>query len=203
MTAVFVLAVGLVATRAPILQVVAVTAGTVVAISLPFLVIPVALAGAGYSFGRRLRSRGAAERNRRADAARLAELTGIGLTGGLGLQPALALAAEALGGPVGAEAKAMLRQIRIGGAAAAASAKGAAIDLYRAIGRASQSGAPMSGQVRRIADQMHAELVASQLQALRRLPVLMLFPLTLLILPGFMLLTVAPALVDAFGRLDF
>lgn len=203
MTAALVLAVGLVATRAPIRCVVAAAAGTVVATSLPLLVIPVAFAGAGYSVRRRLRSRGAAERNRRADAARLAELTGIGVTGGMGLQPALALAAEALGGPIGNEAKAKLRQMRIEGTAAAACAKGAAVDLYRAIGRATQSGAPMSGQLRRIADQLHAELVASQLQTLRRLPVLMLFPLTLLILPGFMLLTVAPALVDAFGRLDF
>jgi len=30
----------------------------------------------------------------------------------------------------------------------------------------------------------------------------MLFPLTLLILPGFLLLTIAPAILDAFTRLE-
>jgi hypothetical protein len=161
------------------------------------------MSGLGYLVRRRLRSRILAERTRRDDTARLAELTVIGLTGGLGLQPSLDLAASTLGGETGAEAQAMLRWMRVEGAAACAGARGAAADLYRTIAQAMESGASVSDQVRRIADQLHADLAASQLQALRRLPVLMLFPLTLLILPGFLLLTVAPALVDAFGRLDF
>ena len=54
----------------------------------------------------------------------------------------------------------------------------------------------------RLADQLHADLAAHRLAAVRKLPVAMLFPLTLLILPGFLLLTVAPALFDAFAALE-
>jgi pilus assembly protein TadC len=45
-------------------------------------------------------------------------------------------------------------------------------------------------------------LAASELEAVRKLPVTMLFPLTLLILPGFLLVAIAPAILDAFSRLE-
>jgi hypothetical protein len=50
---------------------------------------------------------------------------------------------------------------------------------------------------------MNAEQASARLEAVRRVPVLMLFPLTILILPGFLLLAIAPAIIDAFSRLDF
>lgn len=203
MTAALLFALGVVGTRSPLHRVAGAALLVLLVVSYPIVAAPIVMSGLGYLVRRRLRMRILAQRSKREDTARLAELTVIGLTGGLGLQPALDLAASTLGGETGAETKAMLRRMRVEGAAACAGVSGAAVDLYRTIAQAMESGASIVDQVRRIADQLHADLAASRLQALRRLPVLMLFPLTLLILPGFLLLTVAPALVDAFGRLDF
>ena len=60
----------------------------------------------------------------------------------------------------------------------------------------------MAQPVAQLADDLTAELAARRLESVRRKPIAMLFPLTLLILPGFLLLAVAPAVLDALGRLD-
>jgi hypothetical protein len=83
-----------------------------------------------------------------------------------------------------------------------AAAEGIGRDLYRTIGRTAATGAGVLDGVARIAAETSADVAAERLQAVRRLPVTMLFPLTLLILPGFMLLTIAPALLEAFRRLE-
>ena len=71
------------------------------------------------------------------------------------------------------------------------------------LARAATTGSEVVDPVRRLADELNAEQAAARLETVRRLPVLMLFPLTVLILPGFLLLAIAPAIVDAFSRLDF
>jgi hypothetical protein len=63
------------------------------------------------------------------------------------------------------------------------------------------SGAPVLDAVERYGEERRAEDRAAREAALRRLPVLLSFPLALLILPGFVLLTVAPALSGAVERL--
>ena len=95
----------------------------------------------------------------------------------------------------------MLRRSRIDGLSGAF-ADGHISCVVRVIGRANATGAPLVDAVSRLADELHADLTALRLAAVRRIPVAMLFPLTLLILPGFLLLAVAPALFDAFGRLE-
>ncbi len=141
------------------------------------------------------------EKTRR-DVATLAELTSIALTGGLGVRRSLELAGATVGGPVNDEVAAVLAQVRIDGSAVLATADGMAAPLYRALGRAALSGAPLLEPIGRLTDHLHRDLAAAREQAARRLPILMLFPLTLLILPGFVLLTVAPALLETFGRLQ-
>jgi hypothetical protein len=49
--------------------------------------------------------------------------------------------------------------------------------------------------------EQRAEERARAVAAAKRLPVRMLFPLALLILPGFLVLTVGPTLLSAFDRL--
>lgn len=181
----------------------AVGCSLLVALLAPLLAIPIGLAAGGVVLARKLRAR--AERARMVDeeAAALAELTVIGLTGGLGIQTSLEIAARSVGGTVQAEVAALLRQARVGGLALTmGGAGGIGRDLYRAIGRAVATGSSLGETVTRIAHEANAEVVAARMQGVRRLPVMMLFPLTLLILPGFLLLTIAPALLAAFSRLE-
>jgi len=169
----------------------------------PWLVA-VAAAGGAIAVGWvRLRSRRVRAMQNSMDLADLCDLTVVGLTGGLGLQSALHLAATSTGGSVGAEAEQILRSARVAGASEAmAAADGIGRPLYRTLGRAAASGAAVLEPVAQLADELSAELETQRLEAVRRRPVAMLFPLTLLILPGFLLLAVAPAVLEAFGRLD-
>jgi hypothetical protein len=63
------------------------------------------------------------------------------------------------------------------------------------------SGAPVLEAVERYGEERRADDRSACEAAVRRLPVLLSFPLALLILPGFVLLTVAPALSGALERL--
>jgi pilus assembly protein TadC len=81
-------------------------------------------------------------------------------------------------------------------------AHGAGRRLYRVVGAAVATGSSLLDSVARLAHDFHSELAASELEAVRKLPVTMLFPLTLLILPGFLLVAIAPAILDAFSRLE-
>jgi hypothetical protein len=170
----------------------------------PAVVLPMAGIGALVAAMRRWqRKRRIADRSA-TDAATLCDLAAIALTGGLGLSSSLALAAEGVGGEVEKEVAGVLRRARVDGMAPTmAEAAGAGKSLYRVLARASATGSEVGDSVRRLADEMNAEQASARLGAVRRVPVLMLFPLTILILPGFLLLAIAPAIIDAFSRLDF
>ncbi len=203
MTGLLVIAVLLVATSLPARIVVVVAAVAAVIAAVPVLVGPMALLAGILVLRRRLRARTAARQQAREDAALLADLTALALTGGLGLQPALELAAGAVGGQIADEVESLLRKARVEGIAAAMTgAAGAGRELYRVVGRAVTTGSALLDQVIRVADELHADLGAKRLEEVRKVPVAMLFPLTLLILPGFLLLTIAPALLDAFTHLE-
>ena len=171
-------------------------------VGLPLLVFPLGCGWLVASLARRLQRRTATSAATRQDVAALSEMTAIGLTGGLGIHNALGLAADAIGGPVGAESKQLLRRAKVDGIASLLHVEAAATPLYRTIGRAATSGASLLEAISRLAEQMHGELAAEQEVAARKLPVTLLFPLTLLILPGFILLTVAPAVLEALARLE-
>ena len=202
MTAAVLLATGLFATTMPWSRLVIGAGGLFVVTEHPVLVMPLSLCGFAVLAVWRVRQRREDELRRRGDTATLAELTAVGLTGGLSLHPSLALAAATLGGPVGAETEALLGEMRIAGVDVLRTAGGSASALYRTMGRAAVTGASLLDPVTRLADELHAARAAAQLEAVRRLPVAMLFPLTLLILPGFLLLTVAPALLAGLRLLE-
>ena len=203
MTAVLVGASALVMTPMSPWRILVLTGLAAASVHVPALAVSVAAAAMGASGVRRIRGRTRCRRAALEHLAALADLTAIGLSGGLGIQAALTVAGQSLGGAIGDEIRALLRRARvIGLAAALSSAAGVGQDLYRVVGRAAATGSALLAPVARIAAESNAELAAAQLRAVRRLPVSMLFPLTLLILPGFLLLTVAPALLDAFGRLE-
>lgn len=178
-------------------------AATAVAVAMPTLMVVGVLGGTVHAVRSRLRRTRAREFQNTVDLASLCDLTAIALTGGLGLHPALTIAADQVGGDVGAELNALLRRGRVDGIAAVmATADGTGRRLYRIVGQAAGSGSSLVESVARLADDLQVSLTADELEKVRRLPVAMLFPLTMLILPGFLLLAIAPAIVDAFGRLD-
>jgi len=131
------------------------------------------------------------------DVLLLGELVALGLTAGLPFIAALDAAAPHLSPPLAGEVHDVLRRIHHRGAAAILeTAGGQARALYRVAGRAALTGAPLLDGVLGLVDQLRGE------ERARRLPVLMLLPLALLILPGFLLLTVVPALLEAVARLE-
>jgi hypothetical protein len=137
------------------------------------------------------------------DVVLLADLTALGVGAGLGLTEALRSSARWVSPQLAAELGRVLRAVRRGGTAALLDvAAGGAAPLYRAIAAAASSGAPLVGVVEAFAaERRHAEHSA-RVEAARRLPVRLLLPLALLILPGFVVLAVGPALLDSLARLD-
>jgi hypothetical protein len=67
--------------------------------------------------------------------------------------------------------------------------------------RAQRSGAPLAGTVRRLIDDDLAERRAARLARARSLPTRLMVPVTVLMLPGLVVLLYAPALMGAFTQL--
>ncbi len=131
----------------------------------------------------------------------LGDLVALGLTGGASFAGAMADAARHLRSPLAAEVREILRRShRNGSAMVLEGGSGAAGRLYRLAGRALVTGAPLAAAVEAFSDELREERRAKRLAEARRLPVLLMFPLALLLLPGFVLLTVAPAVVGALER---
>ena len=138
-----------------------------------------------------------------AELAEICDLAAICLTGGLNVATSLQIAAEATAGRIAGELLKILAIARIDGLQEAmATAGGEGIRLYQAVSRAGATGGPMLHTVRALADELWAENAAAAVEKARKLPVAMLLPLTLLILPGFLLLAIAPGVLDAFSRLS-
>jgi hypothetical protein len=138
-----------------------------------------------------------------ADVIVFADVLALGLGSGLGLSGSLREAARWVSPPVAGEVRDVLRTMRGGGSATALAAAGGRIGpLCRLLAAATLSGAPMSGVVEAFAAERRRAAHAARVTAARRLPVRLLVPLALLILPGFVVLAVGPALIDALARLD-
>ena len=67
--------------------------------------------------------------------------------------------------------------------------------------RAQRSGASLDGTIRRMLDESLAEERADQLAKARSLPVRLMLPVTLLMLPGLVLLLYAPSIIHLFDDL--
>lgn len=136
------------------------------------------------------------------DVLALGELSLLGLSAGLSFSQSLRLAAEPLGDLVRADVDRVLRSARLVGLPAAlAAAEGRCARLFALASRSVDSGSPVSGAVEAFVDDAVADRRERSLTAARRLPIKLLFPLALLILPGFMILTVGPALLGSLEKL--
>jgi tight adherence protein C len=168
----------------------------------PAVLIPAAAAYGAARWRRRLAATRAEGAKARRDVAVLGELTALGLSAGLTFPAALERAAAEVAEELRTEVQSVLRRTRATGAAGVmAAAEGRAHRLYALAARASLTGASVLAAVQAFVDERRNEERAATLAAARRLPVRLMFPLALLILPGFVILVVGPAVLGALGRL--
>lgn len=128
---------------------------------------------------------------------------------GLAAPEGIRRAADALPNPLGDELRAAVRQMDLGLAWRRALAEvveqndsGSLRKLATSLGRSQQLGTSVRGALRGIAQEMRTESRVRAEEAARRAPVKMLFPLILLILPAFLLLTVGPVLLATIRSLQ-
>lgn len=128
-----------------------------------------------------------------------------------GASPAVAFrrAAEVLPNPLGAELAGVIRRLDLGipwRSAVTEVADRTEVAplkrLVRATARSQRLGTSLATVLRRIAADLRAERRADAELAARQAPVKMLFPLVLLILPAFLLLTVGPVVLSTIRSLS-
>ena len=169
----------------------------------PLLAIVVGSAAVALSALRRRRLRGTASDDAESAVLLLADVLALGLSSGL--QPLGALREAAVEVPLSlrVEVEMLLRRTSTMGASSAlATWEGSGERLFRLMARASLTGAPLLETVEAFAREVRHEAHARAQAAARRLPVKLLVPLAFLILPGFVVLVVGPALVGSLARLD-
>ncbi|NND04434.1 MAG: hypothetical protein HKN91_16785 [Acidimicrobiia bacterium] len=90
---------------------------------------------------------------------------------------------------------------RLGLAGALRAAEGPAAVLLNALARPVSTGAAIGPVLAGLRDRLESEYVAGIEERLERLPVKLVLPLALLMLPGLLLMIVAPALINSLSRL--
>jgi tight adherence protein C len=179
----------------------AVAAGTGVALLQPLLGAAGAVALAAGRYYRRMRRRRHRAEAAAADVAVLAEMAGLGLSAGLTLIRALDAARAHVHPVLAEELDRLLRRAAGGGLGRTlAASDGYGRRFYVVAARAVVTGAPLAPAVDGFVREAVAEQRAGRLEAARRLPVRLMLPLALLILPGFVLLTVGPTVLAALER---
>lgn len=138
---------------------------------------------------------------RDADAELLAiDLIGLGVAGGLSFPQAVAMAASTVTGTPQRRLRSLQRQLAAGSVSLAG--EGPIGEVARVAERSAASGAALGPGLDAIAESVRSERAAAERARLARLPVRLLFPLALLILPGFILLAVGPAVLSGLSRLS-
>jgi len=130
------------------------------------------------------------------DEALVAELTALGLSAGLSFGAAVEAAIVAVPGDFSSTLRrAGRRDLAAGGPPPDDPA------LFVVARRALATGAPLLPAISGHAAALRSEERSRQLNAARRLPVKLLFPLAFLILPGFLILTIGPAVLGSLEHL--
>ena len=126
----------------------------------------------------------------------------IGVSGGLSSAAALLLSRETLQSELRDEVDGVLRRsVQEGLAASLLNSTGVGGRLFRQVGAAQLSGAPLGLALTALATE-HREAARSRaVERARRLPVKMVVPITLLMLPGLLILMVGPLVLPSAARL--
>ncbi len=169
---------------------------------------PLAGLAGGFLWYAMLRFRAAARvttRTRRVDeaAVEVAELVALGLAGGLSIAAAHDSAAGHAPKVIRSDVVELVHCMRrLGGAAALGADRGPLRATSVVLSGAMASGAPALPALESHIRTEHHRRHAAAVEAARRLPIRLLVPLTLLVLPGFVLITVGPTIVDSLARLS-
>ncbi len=166
----------------------------------PLLGLAVGAALIGVVRIRRISHERSVRSDRRADEILAADLVASGVEAGASFDEAVSVAAGFVHTSVASE---MQRMARAAHHATAADEDGSIVsEMFRLSRRSAVSGAPLAPGLRLLSEAERAKDAAERLDRLERLPVKLLFPLAFLILPGFLLVAVAPALVSGISKLS-
>jgi len=148
---------------------------------------------------------GAMRRSSRTDGAdgQLAgRLVALGLGAGLSVAGALAVAAEVCGGATGTALRRVVHASRRGGLAPVVPEADPSLrPLLAVLARAMATGSPVVAEVHAHLREADRDRRAAALVRAKAMPVRLTLPLTLLILPGCVLLLVGPAVLESFASL--
>ena len=126
----------------------------------------------------------------------------VAVNAGLSLHAALTLASDGLDTQVVSEVRTLARVARRDGLALAlAEASGTCSRLFLVLARAQTTGASIGEAVGGFVEEQREAHRLKVTEAARRLPVKLTVPLALLILPGFVVLTVGPSVLESARRL--
>lgn len=163
----------------------------------------------GLSVGAALVGRARVLRIRRAKAEGLdhrteeilaADLVASGVEVGVSFDEAVSVASAFVSSPVASAMRALARKAHHVGHVD--EAESVVHEMFRLAGRSAVTGAPLAVSLRAMSNSERQKDAAKRLEALERLPVKLLFPLAFLILPGFLLVAVAPALASGISKLS-
>ncbi|HLA66536.1 MAG TPA: type II secretion system F family protein [Acidimicrobiia bacterium] len=136
------------------------------------------------------------------DVVLFADLVVLGVSAGLSLRAAVEEAGRHVVVELQEEVNDVVRSMdRSGVAAALAGVDGRLADFGRVAAGAAISGAPVAAAIGSFAATVRQTEHTAAIERARRLPVRMLLPLALLILPGFVVLAVGPAVIQSLARL--
>ncbi|MDE0133095.1 MAG: type II secretion system F family protein [bacterium] len=126
----------------------------------------------------------------------------VPLTGGMSLSNALAMASQQAHPRLRAEVGRLLRRSRQEGMAAALAGSGGLLgELFRRMAGAHSSGTSPVRAVLTHVENLHSQVRTEALSRIRSLPVTLAVPLTLLIVPGFLLVLVGPSVVSRLAEM--
>ncbi|MCB1246090.1 MAG: type II secretion system F family protein [Acidimicrobiia bacterium] len=126
------------------------------------------------------------------------EMVALGLSAGVGYDQAIDIAAARVGRATATDLRDGIRSFRHG---APADGDSPTARMVVAAHAAERSGSSIATELHALVVDLHREAGAVLDRRLERLPVTILFPLALLILPGFLLVAVVPAIAGGLSRL--
>ncbi len=132
----------------------------------------------------------------------LARMLLVGLASGLTLSGALELAGSEMEEPTKTAVSDLLRRARASGLSAAlAETEGILEGIASHLARAQVTGAPVFEAVTTFVARVEAEERARRLHRAKTLPIRLMIPVSLLLLPGFLLVVMGPTIGDQLSDL--